>query len=112
MLRSSSITAAGGTITLNAPVRGDVIVVGGTITINGDVGGKVVAVGGSIDLAGNVTSNVVLQGGTVTVRKSSTVGKDAMISAGSVWNAGTVRGTLSVQSQSVGKHRERPEYMR
>jgi hypothetical protein len=96
-----SITAAGGTIIINAPVSGDVIAAGGTVTINGDVGGKVVAVGGTVDLAGNVTTNVVLQGGTVTIRKSATIGKDAMISAGTVRNAGTVVGKLSIQSQSV-----------
>ncbi len=79
-----SIVAAGGTITINAPVKGDVIAAGGTVTINDDVGGKVVAVGGSIDLAGNVSTNAVLQGGTVNIRKSVTIGKDAAISAGSV----------------------------
>jgi hypothetical protein len=96
-----SIVAAGGTITINAPVKGDVVAAGGTVTINDDVGGKVVAVGGTIDLAGNVSTNAVLQGGTVNIRKSAIIGKDATISAGSVRNAGTVMGTLSVQSQSV-----------
>jgi hypothetical protein len=43
----------------------------------------------------------VLQGGTVNIRKSVVIGKDATIGAGSVRNAGTVMGTLSVQSQSV-----------
>jgi len=96
-----SITAAGGTITINAPVSGDVIAAGGTILLNSDVGGKVVALGGTIDLAGNVTTNAVLQGGTVTIQKPATIGKDAMISGGTVRNAGTVLGKLSVQSQSV-----------
>jgi hypothetical protein len=96
-----SIVAAGGTIAINAPVKGDVVAAGGTVTINDDVGGKVVAVGGTIDLAGNVSTNAVLQGGTVNIRKSVIIGKDAAISAGSVRNAGTVMGTLSVQSQSV-----------
>jgi len=96
-----SVTAAGGSITINAPVSGDVIAAGGTVTINGDVGGKVVAVGGTIDLAGNVTTNVLLQGGTVTIRKSATIGKDALISGGTVRNAGTVVGNLTVQSQSA-----------
>ena len=54
-----------------------------------------------IDLAGNVTTNVLLQGGTVTIRKSATIGKDAMISGGTVRNAGTVVGNLTVQSQSA-----------
>lgn len=96
-----SIVAAGGTITINAPVKGDVVAAGGTISLNSDIGGKVVAMGGSIDLAGNVSTNAVLQGGIVNIQKSATIGRDATISAGSVRNAGTVIGTLSVQSQSV-----------
>ncbi len=96
-----SIVAAGGTITINAPVKGDVVAAGGTVTINDDIGGKVVAIGGSIDLAGNVSTNAVIRGGTVNIRKSATIGKDATISAGSVHNAGTVLGTLAVQSPSV-----------
>jgi len=96
-----SIVAAGGTITVNAPVRDDVVAAGGTVTINNDVGGKVVAVGGSIDIAGNISSNAMLQGGSVNIRKSAVIGKDATITAGSVHNAGTVTGKLSVRSQSV-----------
>jgi acetyltransferase-like isoleucine patch superfamily enzyme len=96
-----SVVAAGGTITINAPVKGDIVAAGGTITINDDVGGKVVAVGGNIDLAGNVSTNAVLQGGRVNIRKSVVIGKDATITAGSVHNAGTVMGKLSVQTQDV-----------
>ena len=96
-----SIVAAGGTITINAPVKGDVVAAGGTVTINDDIGGKLVAVGGSIDLAGNVSTNAVLQGGRVNIRKSAVIGRDATITAGSVHNAGTVNGKLSVQSRDV-----------
>ena len=96
-----SIVAAGGTITINAPVKGDVVAAGGAVTINDDIGGKLVAVGGSIDLAGNVSTNAVLQGGSVNIRKSAVIGRDATITAGSVHNAGTVNGKLSVQSRDV-----------
>ena len=37
----------------------------------------------------------------MNIRKSVTIEKSAAISAGSVQNAGTVMGTLSVQSQSL-----------
>ncbi len=39
-----SLIAAGGTITLNAPVKGDVIVAGGRVIANNNIGGKLVAV--------------------------------------------------------------------
>jgi len=100
------ITAIGNTITITAPVKGDVTAAGGTVTINNDIGGSVVAVGGNVDIAGNVSNNVEIHGGIVTIRKSVTIGKDATITAGSVQNDGAVLGTLSIQNQS-GENRIR-----
>ena len=95
-----SLVAAGGEITVDAPVKGDVIAAGGQITINSDVGGKVVAAGGTITVNGKVGTNAVLTGGTVTLGSSSSVARDALVSGGSVTNAGTVEGTLTVRANS------------
>lgn len=95
-----SLVAAGGTITLNAPVKGDVIVAGGRIISNNNVGGKLVAVGGTVDINGDVGTNALISGGTVTIHPRSTIGRDAAISAGNVDNSGHVMGNLSVQSHS------------
>jgi hypothetical protein len=95
-----SLVAAGGQITVNAPVKGDVIAAGGQVTINSDVGGKVVAAGGSVILNGKVGTNAVLAGGNVELGSSSSVARDAMVSGGSVTNAGKVGGKLSVRSNS------------
>ena len=38
-----SAIVAGGTVNINAPVKGDVIAAGGQVYVNADVGGKVVA---------------------------------------------------------------------
>jgi hypothetical protein len=95
-----SLVAAGGQITVNAPVKGDIIAAGGQITINSEVGGKVVAAGGSVILNGKVGTNAVLAGGNVELGSSSSVARDAMVSGGSVTNAGNVAGKLSVRSNS------------
>ncbi len=94
-----SLTATGGSIIVNAPVAGDVIAAGGTITIGADVDGKVLAAGGSIGINRTV-ENALLTGGTVVLGSSATVLRDAVISAGSVTNAGTVMRNLSVSANT------------
>ncbi|HMA06098.1 MAG TPA: hypothetical protein VKO45_09265 [Methanomicrobiales archaeon] len=95
-----SLMAAGGQIIVNAPVKGDVIAAGGQVTINSDVGGKVVAAGGSVTVNGKVGTNAVLAGGTIDLGTKATIGRDAMVSGGSVTNAGTVTGKLSVRANT------------
>ena len=95
-----SLVAVGGTITLNAPVKGDVIVAGGRIIPNNNIGGKLVAVGGTVDVNGDVGTNALIAGGRVTINPRSTIGRDAEIAAGTVSNSGHVVGNFSVQSRS------------
>ena len=95
-----SLIAAGGTITLNAPVKGDVIVAGGRVIANNNIGGKLVAAGGTVDVNGDVGTNALITGGTVTINPRATIGRDAAISGGTVTNSGHVTGNLSVRSQS------------
>jgi hypothetical protein len=95
-----SLVAAGGTITLNAPVKGDVIAAGGRIIANNNIGGKLVAAGGTVDVNGDVGTNAVLTGGKVTINPRSTIGRDAEISGGTVTSSGHIMGNLSVQSQN------------
>ncbi|MEI6292556.1 MAG: hypothetical protein WCP36_02670, partial [Methanomicrobiales archaeon] len=95
-----SLIAAGGTITLNAPVKGDVIVAGGRVIANNNIGGKLVAAGGTVDVNGDVGTNALITGGKVTLNPRSTIGRDAEISAGTVASSGHVAGNLSVRSQN------------
>ncbi len=99
MLLLTASLQSGGTITLNAPVKGDVIVAGGRVIANNNIGGKLVAAGGTVDVNGDVGTNALLTGGTVTLNPRSTIGRDAEISAGTVASSGHVAGNLSVRSQ-------------
>ncbi len=94
-----SLTAAGGRIVINAPVSGDVILAGGTLEIHSDIGGKVIAAGGEIDISGTIGRNIIVTGGSVTIREGAVIGRDALITADTVRNEGTVEGLLTVSAE-------------
>jgi hypothetical protein len=94
----NSVIVAGGTVNINAPVKGDVIAAGGQVYVNADVGGKVVAAGGNVNLGGNIGTNLVALGGQVNILPGKTIERDALIGGGLVVNAGRVNGTLTVSA--------------
>jgi len=96
-----SLIAAGGNVELNGPVEGDVIAAGGEVIINGDIGGKAVLAGGKVTVNGNISRNLIVYGGEVLIAPSSTIGKDASISGGTVVNKGHVAGVLHVSGKQV-----------
>ncbi|MCZ7393015.1 MAG: polymer-forming cytoskeletal protein [Candidatus Methanoperedens sp.] len=93
------VVIAGGTININAPVNGDVFVAGGQVSVNSNVKGKIVAAGGNIDIRGNAR-NVVLAGGNVNIHSTAVISRDAVISGGSVNNAGRINGNLTVRAEN------------
>ncbi|MBK5189985.1 MAG: hypothetical protein JJE19_00570 [Methanosarcinales archaeon] len=94
----SGVVIAGGNIIINAPVSGDVFAMGGKVVVNSDVKGKIVAVGGDVDLSGDA-KNAVIAGGTVNIRPTTVISRDAAISGGTVSNAGTIAGNLTVRAE-------------
>jgi hypothetical protein len=93
------VVIAGGNININAPVNGDVFVAGGQVSVNSDVKGKIVAAGGNIDINGKA-KNVVIAGGNVNIHSTAVISRDAVISGGSVNNAGRVNGNLTVRAEN------------
>lgn len=109
---------AGGTVTVTAPVTGDLLAAGGTVIISSKVTGDIMAAGGTViitgasaqDLraaAGNLTvgsalsGELVAAGAQVTVTPDTTVAKDSYIRASAVtWN-GDEKGNLDVAGNSV-----------
>ena len=96
----ASLIAAGGMVNINAPVSGDVIVAGGTVNIGANIGGKVVAAGGTVTINQEVGTNAVVTGGSIIIGKGARISRDALISGGTVTNAGEVKGNLTVRAQS------------
>ncbi len=95
----SGVVIAGGDIIINAPVSGDVFAVGGKIAVNSDVKGKIVAAGGDIDLSGDA-KNAVIVGRNVNIHPTTVISRDAAISGGTVSNAGTIVGNLTVRAEN------------
>lgn len=95
-----SAIVAGGTVNVNAPVKGDVVAAGGQVNVNSDVGGKVVVAGGTINQGGNIGTNLVAAGGQVSILPGKTIGRDALIGGGDVFNAARVNGTLTVYANN------------
>ncbi|MBE0516371.1 MAG: hypothetical protein IBX41_03115 [Methanophagales archaeon] len=89
---------AGGDISINAPVSGDVFVAGGQIVVNSDIDGKIVAAGGTIELRGGA-KNVVIAGGNVNIHPDTVISRDAVIAGDRVSNAGTIIGNLTVRAE-------------
>jgi hypothetical protein len=120
----TSATVVGGTVNVNSPIAGDLLVAGGQVTVNAPIGGKIMAAGGNLNIGGNISKNALLMGGQVDIRPGAVIGKDALISGGTVTNAGKVAGNLTVSAstfQSTGSagrvefhqiktEKEQPEY--
>ncbi len=94
----SSLVIAGGIVNINAPVNGDVFVAAGQLNINAQVSGKLVCACGQIEINQNITTNMIAAGGRIIIGKNASIGKDALLSAGSVENNGDIRGDLTVRS--------------
>jgi len=95
----TSAVLAGDNITINAPISGDLFVAGGRIEVNSDVTGKIVAAGGTIDLKGDA-KNAVIAGGTITIHSDTVISRDAVITGGTVTNAGRIIGNLTVRAEN------------
>lgn len=89
---------AGGDIIISAPVSGDVFVAGGQIVVNSDIEGKIVAAGGNIDLRGDA-KNAVIAGGNVNIHPDTVISRDAVIAGDRVSNAGKIIGNLTVRAE-------------
>jgi len=96
-----SLMVAGGTVMINAPVSGDVALLSGQSLVNAPVGGKLVAAGGTIALGSQVSRNAILAGGMVNLNRDSLIGRDALIAASTVNNAGRVNGTMIVSADTM-----------
>jgi hypothetical protein len=97
---SGDVFAAGSTVNLNAPIGGSVVAAGGQVEAKGDVKGRIVAAGGTITLRGNALK-VVAAGGTIRIESTAVIEKYAYVAGGTVTNAGTIKGELRVNANSL-----------
>ena len=90
----------GGNINVNAPIKNDLIAMGGQIYINSDIGGKIVVAGGNVNIKGNISTNAVIAAGNVQIHSPSNIGRDAAIAGGNIINEGKIAGNLTVRGDN------------
>ncbi|HDQ07986.1 MAG TPA: hypothetical protein ENN44_04325 [Methanoculleus sp.] len=94
----TNVMAAGDTVTLNAPVGADIMVASGTLTTQGDIGGKAMVIADTAVLGGNAT-NMMVTATAVTLGPAGVISHDMMVSARSYDEQGTVLGNTSFDRQ-------------
>jgi len=115
---SDDYYVGGGTIDVNADVKGDVIAAGGTVSIGRDITGDVMMAGGTLNLRGrvaddarlaggeisieaNVGDDLMAAGGRIEITNQARVGGDAYVAGGDVTIDGIVNGKLNAAGGRV-----------
>jgi len=95
------VAAAGGTVTIGNHVRQDVMVAGGTVTVRGRVDDDVRAAGGEVTVDARIGDDALVSGGNITLTPNTSVGGNAFIAGGKVSVNGTINGDLKAAGGSV-----------
>jgi cytoskeletal protein CcmA (bactofilin family) len=88
------VTGAASTLKITGRVQGDVNVAVGTLDIDGTVDQSVRAIGGKMTVAGTINGDLVLVGGDVEVEKTGKVSGDLLAIGGDVTLNGPVGGNV------------------
>lgn len=96
---SESLYAVGGSISVDAPVDGDITAFGGSITINSQVEDDLMACGGDISINAPVGKTAHVCGGSINI--NSNIGGDLTIGGGNIMINGDVDGDLRVLGGNI-----------
>lgn len=100
-LYTGTVFVAGGEVTVNGTIAGDLVVVGGTIRVLGDVQQDVYAAGGSVTIAGTVLGNVVAAGGEVSFTETAEIGDSTILAGENLRLSGTVLNKVFLGGSNV-----------
>jgi hypothetical protein len=95
------LVVAGQRITIEGDVTGDVIAAGRDITISGSVGGTVRATGSTVTIHGSVAHDVVAGCGNFVNGPDASIGRDALVGAGTASFGGKVSRDVRAGAGSV-----------
>ncbi len=96
---AESVTAAGETLIINAPIEGDVYFAGRKIIINSTVEGKIVGAASNLIFKGE-TDNIVFAGRKTEIRTEGIVNKDVFAAAETFNNHGEIKENLHFSGQN------------
>lgn len=109
---------AGGTVTVSAPVAGDLLAAGGTVFVSSKVEGDIEAAagtlimtgitaqdvrvaGGNVTVGGAIAGELAAAGGQLSVAPSTTIAKDSYLRGAAVAFSGDEAGNLDVAGSQV-----------
>jgi len=92
------LVAAGGDVFIYNQIYEDLTIVAGNVLITGDVGDDVRVASGSVNLESNVFGDFLTTSGDVILANNSSIGGDAIITAGKVVVNGKISGDLIVNA--------------
>ena len=95
------VVAAGGAVVLEGPTSGGVLATGGTVRIRGQVGRGVRAAGGTVGVETSVGTDAVLAGGLVTLERGARVGRDLVAAGSTLQVLGEVGGRARLAGGTV-----------
>ncbi len=93
---TGDLFAAGGMVTVNGTVEQDLVVGGGNVNVNGSVGGDLRVGGGNVNINSPVAGDLLVGGGNVSLSDKTTVGGDLTIGSGNVTIDGPVKGNVKI----------------
>ncbi len=83
--------AAGGRVTVTQPVGADAAVAGGSVVVRTSVAQDLRTAGGNVDISGDIGGELVSAGGTVRIADNATVAGPALLTGGKVIIDGRLR---------------------
>ncbi|MGC9310286.1 MAG: hypothetical protein ACP5E4_01025 [Candidatus Aenigmatarchaeota archaeon] len=86
----------GGSVFINAPVYGNILVAAGDITVNSEIHGNLIGGGGTVGIHRGVEKNVILAGVQAKVYPNTTIWRDMVFAGGSLKNEGRIAGNLTL----------------
>lgn len=97
----NDLVAAGRDIIIDNSISGNILVAGGTLRIRGKSAGSVRAAGGNVVIDGIVGRDLLVAGGSVTITKTATVAGDLLIAGGDLVIQGKVDGKATINGGNV-----------
>lgn len=98
---SGDLLAAGGTIIVSSKVQGDIMVAGGTVNVLGASAQDIRVAGGNVTVGGNFTGELMAVGGQVTVVPQTTIAKDSYLAGGTIMFLGSENGALTIAGGDI-----------
>ncbi|MBK8654249.1 MAG: polymer-forming cytoskeletal protein [Haliscomenobacter sp.] len=98
---TGDLIGAGGNIRIAQKIQNDILLAGGDLSIDGETGGDLRLMGGNIRINKPVAGDLTITGGEIRIPKDVRIGGDVYIAGGNVWIEGDIAGNLRIAGGEV-----------